>query len=139
PGFSSTSPIGLSAVIGGFMVIFWIISRFVPRPRSARAPAWTSGHSYSPWTQYTGTGFANSTRVILDAMTRTVRDLEKDTYESRSRPYFGIAAYEKGSQLFLRIADVVRKTQSGVIAAYLGYILVFVILVLLFYPSIRNW
>lgn len=138
-GFSSASPLGLLCVISGFMVLFWLITRAVARPQARSVPAWTSGEPYWPWTQYTGTGFANPTRVILDAMTRTVRDLEEDTYESRSRPYFSLQWYEKISGGVLRLADIMRRTQSGVIAAYLAYILGFVIVVLLLYPSIRRW
>jgi hypothetical protein len=40
---------------------------------------------------------------------------------------------------FLRVAAVVRRTQSGIIAAYLSYILAFAIAVLVLYPSIRHW
>jgi hypothetical protein len=40
---------------------------------------------------------------------------------------------------FLRVAAIVRRTQSGIIAAYLSYILAFAIAVLVLYPSIRHW
>jgi hypothetical protein len=47
--------------------------------------------------------------------------------------------YKGASSLLLRLAEAVRATQSGVIAAYLSYILVFTILLLILYPSIRHW
>lgn len=139
PGFSSIAPVGLLLVIGGFTAFFWLLVQVIPRPAGRTASVWTSGEQYHEWNQYTGTGFANPTRVILDAMTRTVRDLTADTYVSRSRPYFGLSWYHRIASGFLHIADIVRKTQSGVIAAYLAYILGFTIALLLLYPSIRNW
>lgn len=138
-GFSSASPLGLGVTIAAFAAIFWLLARLVPRPRSTRVSPWASGEPYAPWMQYSGTGFANPTRVVLDAMTRTVRDLAQDTYDSRSHPYFGIDWYERIGRAFLRVADLVRKTQSGVIAAYLAYILGFLILLLVAYPSLRHW
>ncbi|MHB8146831.1 MAG: proton-conducting transporter transmembrane domain-containing protein [Vulcanimicrobiaceae bacterium] len=139
PGFSSIAPIGLLCAIGGFSFLFWLLVQVIQRPAPRKVPVWTSGEAYHEWTQYTGTGFANPTRVILDAMTRTVRSIRGDTYASESRPYFGLQWYERIAKRFLRIADVVRLTQSGVIAAYLAYILGFTIILLLLYPSIRNW
>lgn len=138
-GFSSASPLGLLCLIGGFALLFLILTRLIPRPAARRTPVWTSGEPYYPWTQYTGTGFANPTRVILDAITRTIRSVQADTYQSRSRPLFDLPWYARIGAAFLRVADRVRATQSGVIAAYLAYILGFTILVLIFYPSIRNW
>jgi hydrogenase-4 component B len=138
-GFSSVSPAGLLVMIAGFTLLFWLLTRLVPRPATQRAAVWTSGEVYRPWTQYTGTGFANPTRVILDSITRTVRSLKGDTYESASRPLFDLPWYGRFAEAFLHAADRVRATQSGVIAAYLAYILGFTLLVLLFYPSIRNW
>ena len=139
PGFSSIAPVGLLGLIGGFALLFWVLTKFAARPATRVAPTWTSGERYYAWTQYTGTGFANPTRVILDALTRTVRSLDADTYESASRPFFDIDWYERIAGVFLRISNVVTKTQSGVIAAYLAYILGFTILLLLLLPSIRHW
>lgn len=139
PGFSSASPLGLLCLIGGFSFMFWAFTKIVRRPGTRRTPVWTSGERYYAWTQYTGTGFANPTRVILDAIVRPVRTLEGDTYQSRSRPFFGVTRYAGIARIFLRAADQIRATQSGVIASYLAYILGFTILVLLFYPSLRNW
>ena len=138
-GFSSIAPMGLLFAIGGFAFLFWLLVRVIQRPAARTLPVWTSGESYHEWTQYTGTGFANPTRVILDAMTRTTRTIREGTYASETRPYFGLQWYEGIAQRFLRIADVVRLIQSGAIAAYLAYILGFTIILLLLYPSIRNW
>ena len=140
-GFSSISPGGLGVVLIGFTFMFWIISRFFARPPGRSAAVWTSGESYRPWTQYTGTGYANPTRVILDAGVRTVReiDTEKPGYKSAVRPFFDLPFYRSIAAPFLRIADVVRSTQSGLIAAYLSYILAFTIIMLMFFPSIRHW
>jgi len=140
-GFSSISPGGLSIVLVGFTLMFWIISRLFARPPGRSAEAWTSGESYRPWTQYTGTGYANPTRVILDAGVRTVREIDSDKhwYESRVRPFFDLPFYRSIAAPFLRVAEVVRSTQSGLIAAYLSYILAFTIIMLILFPSIRHW
>ncbi len=138
-GFSSISPMGLFCSIVGFTLLFWIITHLVSRPAGRITETWTSGEPYRAWTQYTGTGFANPARVVLDALTRTVRSLDEDTYDSRSRPFFDFRWYAGLAGGFNRFADQVRKTQSGSIAAYLSYILGFAILLLLLLPSIRNW
>ena len=138
-GFASISPLGLLCSIVGFTLLFWIITRLVSRPAGRPSETWTSGEPYRAWTQYTGTGFANPARVVLDALTRTVRNLDQDTYDSRSHPFFDFLWYAKLAGGFNRFADLVTKTQSGSIAAYLSYILGFAILLLLLLPSIRNW
>ena len=141
-GFSSISPSGLGIVLCGFTLMFWIIARLFSRPRKRESAVWTSGEPYAPWTQYTGTGYSNPTRVILDAGMRTVRDTESPSsggYGSYIRPFFDLAFYSALTKPFLALADLVRATQSGVIAAYLSYILVFTIIMLLLFPSIRHW
>lgn len=138
--FSSISPPGIGVVLCGFTLGFWILARLFPRPQMRKAAVWTSGEPFSAWNQYTGTGYSNPTRVIFDAGVRTVRQMEAARgYTSDIRPYFDLPFYEKLAKPFLMIADLVRATQSGVIAAYLSYILAFTILMLLLFPSIRHW
>jgi hypothetical protein len=146
-GFSSISAPGLGCVILGFTLTFWLVARLFARPRERRTPVWTSGERYSGRDQYTGTGYVNPTRVILDAGMRTLREVaveppssgRRTRYSSDIRPLFDVPFYKGASSLLLRVADAVRATQSGVIAAYLSYILVFTILLLILYPSIRHW
>ena len=140
-GFSSIAPIGLGFMLCGFALMFWLIERLISRPRGRKVPAWTSGEPYAPWTQYTGTGYANPTRVILDAAMRGVRDTSEASagYASTIRPFFDLPFYEALAKPFLAVGELVRATQSGVIAAYLSYILAFTILMLLLFPSIRHW
>lgn len=146
--FSSIAPAPLLLVILGFALVFWLISATFRRPPARRVPAWTSGEAYRVWAVYTGTGVANASRVILDAATRIQRliggsltDAGPDpmTYRSAPRPYFGMASYRLVAVAFERVGDVVRWTQSGAIAAYLSYILIFTIALLLLYPSMRHW
>lgn len=142
-GFSSISPSGLGVVLIGFTLFFWVLVRCFSRPPMRKAAVWTSGEPYRSWTQYTGTGYANPTRVILDAAVRTVREIHVDdhgkTYTSYIRPYFDLPFYEALASPFLAIGALVRATQSGVIAAYLSYILAFTMLLLILFPSIRHW
>ncbi|HTV93101.1 MAG TPA: proton-conducting transporter membrane subunit [Verrucomicrobiae bacterium] len=142
-GFSSISPSGLGVVLIGFTIFFWILARCFGRPAMREAAVWTSGEPYRSWTQYTGTGYANPTRVILDAAVRTVREVRVNdhvkTYTSYIRPYFDLPFYRALASPFLAIGALVRATQSGVIAAYLSYILAFTILLLILFPSIRHW
>ncbi|HTU83536.1 MAG TPA: proton-conducting transporter membrane subunit [Candidatus Acidoferrales bacterium] len=140
-GFSSVSPGGLAIMLTGFTLLFWIVSRLFARPPGRSAMVWTSGETYRAWTQYSGTGYSNPTRVILDAGVRTVREIEADPrrYRSEIRPFFDLPFYRAVTAPFLRIADVVRATQSGVIAAYLFYILAFTIVMLILFPSVRHW
>lgn len=143
-GFSSVSPLGLGALIFGFAIVFAIIARLFARPKLRHTEVWTSGEAYRAWTQYGGTGFANPTRVIFDVGIRTVRSIEETEnagvrYESKTRQFFDVGFYRWLIIVALRISDAVRRTQSGVIGTYLTYILVFTILLLVFYPSLRHW
>jgi len=118
----------------------------VPRPASRRVAPWSSGGTYAPWTQYTGTGFSNASRVVLDFVGRIVRvtrgGIESEgvlEYESYSRPPGDVTQARLLATPFLWIASLVRKTQSGSISAYLSYILVFTIALLMCYPLLRRW
>ena len=148
PGFSSASGLGLGVTIIIAAIAFAILVALIPRPANRTEQPWTSGATYTPWTQYTGTGFANPTRVILHAAVRTARTIsspvfapanEPSNYVSFSRQFFDLSVAEAIARQFLRLAAVVRRTQSGIIAAYLSYILAFAIAVLILYPSIRHW
>ncbi len=148
PGFSSASGLGLGVTIVIAACAFGIIVRLIPRPATKTEQPWTSGAAYAPWTQYTGTGFANPTRVILHAAVRTVRATSGDVfdphsvaseYDSVSRQFFDLPNAIAIGNAFLSIAAIVRRTQSGIIAAYLSYILAFALAVLVLYPSIRHW
>jgi hydrogenase-4 component B len=147
-GFSSTAAGPLIAIILGFTLCFWILSQAIPRPAARTVSAWTSGETYRPWTAYTGTGFSNPSSVILDFATRIRRTItgreyeltpEAIDYSSEAQPFFGMPLYRSIGSFFIRVSDVVRATQSGLIAAYLSYILVFTIVLLILYPSIRRW
>lgn len=143
-GFSSVSPLGLGALIAGFALVFAAIARAFRRPPARRSEPWTSGEPYRSWTQYGGTGFANPTRVILDVGIRTRRTVEDVEgagvrYESGTRPFFDVGFFRPLIDALMRISDAVRATQSGAIATYLSYILIFTILLLVLYPAIRHW
>ena len=143
-GFASVSPLGLLVLIAAFGTLFGLVARAFSRPPMRRRETWTSGEPYRSWTQYGGTGFANPTRVILDVGIRTARSIEETEgarvrYESATRPFFDISFYRPLVRRLLRVSDAVRRTQSGVIGMYLGYILVFTILLLVFYPSLSHW
>ena len=141
-GFSSISPAGLGVSIVFFSGLFWVISRLFPRPTGRYGEVWTSGESYRPWTQYSGTGFVNPTRVIFDVALRTVRTVDQGEplhFSSNIRPLLDLPFYRMLVRPFSTISRVVRATQSGVIAAYLSYILAFTIALLLLFPSIRRW
>ena len=140
-GFSSIAPSNLGVMLVGFTAFFWLVARCFRRTPGRSTPAWTSGEPYRAWTQYTGTGYANPTRVILDAGMRTTRDVETEegSYSSDIRPFFDLPFYRAFAAPFLKLAGLVRGTQSGVIAAYLSYILVFTIVLLALFPSIRHW
>jgi len=64
---------------------------------------------------------------------------EAAPYESAIRPFFDLPLALKIGGVFLAASALVRKTQSGVIALYLSYILGFVILALMSYQSLRRW
>jgi len=141
-GFSSISPGGLGLTIVLFSGLFWLISRLFSRPAGRCGEVWTSGEPYRPWTQYSGTGFVNPTRVIFDVALRTVRTVDKGEafrFSSDIRPLLDLPFYRMLARPFYAISRVVRATQSGVIAAYLSYILAFTILLLLLFPSIKRW
>jgi formate hydrogenlyase subunit 3/multisubunit Na+/H+ antiporter MnhD subunit len=147
-GFSSVWPLGLALVASAFALGFALLVALIRRPASRRVAVWTSGEPYRAWTQYTATGFANPARVVLDAGVRVRRDVgietpatgpPRITYVSDALGFFGVPFWDALATLFLRVAGWVRATQSGVIAAYLSYILVFALGLLIAFPAIRRW
>ena len=81
-GFSSASGFGWGITIVIAAGVFGILVRLIPRPATKTVQPWTSGAAYTPWTQYTGNGFANPTRVILHAAVRTVRTTSGDLFST---------------------------------------------------------
>ncbi|BDE08245.1 hypothetical protein WPS_35210 [Vulcanimicrobium alpinum] len=146
PGFSSVSGMGLVGTALAFALGFRILVALIRRPVSRSEAPWTSGNRYYAWTQYSGTGFANASRVVLDIVTRVVRETSGDVagdgnlrYESRARPFADLPLAIALASGFLRLSTLVRKTQSGFIAVYLSYILAFIIALLFIYPLLRLW
>jgi len=61
------------------------------------------------------------------------------TYESEPRPFFDLPAYRRLASGLFHLSDAVRATQSGLISAYLSYILAVTIAALVFYSALRRW
>jgi hydrogenase-4 component B len=133
-------------VVAGLVVIGivpWLIARLTGgRGRERVAPTWVCGSSLEPRMQYSATGFAKPIRLIFQALIRPVRTvvLERPVsehfvasvrYEESVLPVYERQLYERGVRLLVAASHRVRALQSGSIRAYLAYLLVTMVVVLL--------
>ncbi len=144
PALLSGSYAPLGVVFGLVLVgvIPWLVARLVGGPgRSRVAPPWVCGIRLEPRMQYTATGFAKPIRLIFQAAIRPERNvvIERTAspyvvnavrYEEGVLPVFERHLFERGVNLLLAASHQIRRMQSGSLRAYLTYLFVTLIVVL---------
>jgi hydrogenase-4 component B len=133
-------------VVAGLLVVGivpWLLARLIGgRGRERVAPTWVCGVELEPRMQYSATGFAKPIRLIFQTLVRPVRVvvLERPVsehfvasvrYEESVLPVYERHLYERGVGLLVAASHRVRVLQSGSIRAYLAYLLVTLVVVLL--------
>ena len=112
--------------------------------RTRRGPTWACGQpGLTPQMQYTATGFSKPIRMIFKALFRPHRDVQREydfspyfattiRFESRVEEVFERRLYRPLRVWILRAARRIRALQAGSIHAYLLYIFITLLLLLLF-------
>ena len=121
---------------------FWVL--FARRARTRIAPAWDCGlRGLTPQMEYTATGFSKPLRMIFKALFRPRREVQRDydfspyftttlRFESHVEEMFQTRIYRPLKWLVLRASRRLRALQAGSIQAYLIYMFVTLLALLLF-------
>jgi hydrogenase-4 component B len=121
--------------------LWWVLGR---RAKTRRGPTWDCGQrGLTPQMEYTATGFSKPIRMIFKALFRPRRDVQREydfsphfatklRFESHVEEVFVRRLYRPLRILILRVSRGIRALQAGSIHAYLLYIFVTLLLLLLF-------
>jgi hydrogenase-4 component B len=141
----TASPMGIAVllvVLSGLPAVFWFA--WGRASRRTTGPTWDCGlPGLTAANQYTATGFSKPIRMIFAALYRPRREIHADYeispfyptaihFESEIEPAFEKRFYDPLQEWLLRVARRMRLLQAGSIHAYLAYIFVALILLLLF-------
>ncbi len=142
-GAVSTAGIAaMLAVLSVLPALFWFV--WGRSSRRATGPAWDCGlPGLTADNEYTATGFSKPIRMIFAALYRPRREIQAEyevspyyptaiRFESEIEPTFEKHFYDPLKDGLFRMARRVRTVQAGSIHAYLAYIFVALILLLLF-------
>ena len=128
----------LSALPG----LFWLV--WGRSGRRVAGPTWDCGlPGLTADNQYTATGFSKPIRMIFSALYRPRREIQADYevspyyptaihFESEIEPTFEKRVYDPFLEWLLRVSRRLRAVQAGSIHAYLAYIFLALIALLLF-------
>jgi hydrogenase-4 component B len=120
----------------------WLV--FARRTKVRRGPTWDCGQrSLTPRMEYTATGFSKPIRMVFKALFQPHREVQREydfspyfaktlRFDSHVEEVFEQGLYRPARYLILRAARRVRGLQAGSIHAYLLYIFVTLLLLLLF-------
>ncbi len=147
-GFSVLDPTWLSVVLPAYAVLAALIAFGAGRKRHVRrAPVWVTGSGAElAAVQYRPSAYSNPMRVILRGplgyRSRRLAIIDRDAitrYVLDTRVVFVIDryVYRPAEVLALKLAALVRATQSGSLSAYLLYMLVALIVALSLVPILH--
>jgi hydrogenase-4 component B len=120
----------------------WLV--FARDSKTRRGPTWDCGQrGLTPQMEYTATGFSKPIRMIFKALFRPRRDVQREydfspyfattiRFESHVEEVFERRIYRPARILIIRASRRIRAIQAGSIHAYLLYIFVTLLLLLLF-------
>jgi hydrogenase-4 component B len=120
----------------------WLV--FARNAKTRRGPTWDCGQrGLTPHMEYTATGFSKPIRMIFKALFRPRRDVQREydfspyfaktiRFESHIEEVFVRRLYRPLRILILRVSRRIRALQAGSIHAYLLYIFITLLLLLLF-------
>ncbi len=123
-------------------LVLWLL--FARRSRTRIAPTWDCGlRGLTPQMQYTATGFSKPLRMIFKALFRPRREVQREydfspyfattlRFESHVEEVFQTRIYRPLRWLVLRASRRLRALQAGSLQAYLIYVFVALLALLLF-------
>jgi formate hydrogenlyase subunit 3/multisubunit Na+/H+ antiporter MnhD subunit len=123
-------------------LVLWLL--FATRAKIRRGPTWDCGQrGLTPQMEYTATGFSKPIRMIFKALFRPHREVQREydfspyftttlRFESHVEEVFQTRIYRPLNRLVLGVSRRLRALQAGSIQAYLIYIFITLLLLLLF-------
>lgn len=124
-------------------IVPWLVARLLTgEGRSRVSPTWVCGVDLEPRMQYSATAFAKPIRLIFAALIRPQRVIEfkrpvsdffvsEVRYEEGVHPIYERHLYQRAVGLLTVASHRVSRLQSGSIRAYLAYVFVTLVVVLL--------
>jgi hydrogenase-4 component B len=139
-GFDAVVPVALGLVFLGGLTVAGLLTR--RRAAARRAPTWGCGGELSARTEYTATAFSKPLVMIFRAIYRPTREVEaladvspyfprEVRYRAAIEPTFERYVYAPLVGAVLRVAAGMKVLQAGSLHAYLAYVLVLGVLLLL--------
>ena len=122
-------------------LVLWVL--FARRSRTRIAPTWDCGlRGLTPQMEYTATGFSKPLRMIFKALFRPRREVQREydfspyfattlRFESHVEELFQTRIYRPLKWLVLRVSRRMRALQAGSLQAYLIYVFVTLLALLL--------
>jgi len=129
--------VALAVVVG--LALAWVMSR-VPAFAVRRVPTWGCGGELTARTEYTATAFSKPLMMIFRAVYRPTRQVEtvgeahfprEVKYRAEIEPTFERFLYEPLARAVMGAAERMKVIQAGSLHAYLAYVLVLGIILLL--------
>jgi len=123
-------------------LVLWLL--FGQRTRVRTGPTWDCGlQGLTPQMEYTATGFSKPIRMIFKALFRPRREVQREydyspyfaktlRFESHIEEAFVTRIYRPLNRQILRLSRRMRALQAGSIQAYLIYIFITLLLLLIF-------
>jgi hydrogenase-4 component B len=123
-------------------LVLWLF--FARRARTRIGPTWACGQpGLTPQMEYTATGFSKPIRMIFKALFRPRREVHREYdlspyyaktihFESHVEEIFQTRIYRPLNRLVLRLSRRLRALQAGSLQAYLIYIFITLLLLLVF-------
>ena len=142
----TVSTLGISLMFVCLLPIpfaLWLV--FARKSKTRRGPTWDCGQrGLTPQMEYTATGFSKPIRMIFKALFRPRRDVQREyefspyfattiRFESHVEEVFERRIYQPLQILILRVSRQIRALQAGSIHAYLLYIFVTLLSLLLLF------
>jgi hydrogenase-4 component B len=123
-------------------LVLWLF--YARRARTRIGPTWACGQpGLTPQMEYTATGFSKPIRMIFKALFRPRREVQREydfspyyaktiRFESHIEEVFQTRIYRPLNHLVLRLSRRLRALQAGSLQAYLIYIFITLLLLLIF-------
>jgi hydrogenase-4 component B len=137
--FAAVTPGALGiALVGGLGAAAIVVLAMRMGRAIRRAPTWGCGGILTARTEYTATAFSKPLMMIFRAVYRPTREVEalakvspyfphEVRYHVEIEPTFERYVYGPLTETVLRIADRLKILQAGSLHAYLGYVIVLVL------------
>jgi hydrogenase-4 component B len=145
PEAGTISMAGITLAGLGLLLVPWALRlAFGRRAKTRIGPTWDCGQQgLTPQMQYTATGFSKPIRMIFKTLFRPHREVQREydfspyfartiRFEAHVEEIFETRIYRPLQRLTLRASRGMRALQAGSLQAYLAYIFVVLLLLLMF-------